>query len=430
MQQPKIPTIVGLLLVGLAVMVFRFAFDRVSPYLTRATTNLSPQQVTFSNITDSSFTVSWLTSEPATGGVTLEGNQSPLMDDRLTRAVGGAPNTNQQYRTHSVTVRSLKPATLYTFTILSGNKSHTNNGRPFEVQTAPAITGTGTTLEPAYGQVVTADEKPAEGALVYLTLENGQVLSSLANVSGSWVIPLNLVRSSDLTRYIESAERIDASILVRTEQGEATALTDTLNDNPVPVMTLGKTYDFRKIQASAPSPSPIAQNNPSPAVLGVATNAARTVTITKPAQGSAVPSDRPLIQGTGIPGKQVLIVLGIQNPTTASVTVGADGIWRHTPAAALAPGKQSVTISTVNANNKPAAITHTFEILKSGTQVLGDATPSGTLAPTPTEIIEDPTPTATLSGEPLPQSGNELPLILMLIVGGLLLIGGTAALLL
>jgi hypothetical protein len=161
--------------------------------------------------------------------------------------------------------------------------------------------------------------------------------------------------------------------------------------------------------------------------LGTMTNTAQSfsVSLTTPAQGSALPTTLPLVQGTGIPGKFVSLTLGMVNPLSGSTSVGADGIWRFTPTHALAPGKQSVTMTTQNANGKPVAITHTFEIFKSGTQVLGVATPSATLAPTITATPSaEPTAESTLSGEPLPTSGSVLPTIILLMLGTTLFIGG------
>ncbi len=111
------------------------------------------------------------------------------------------------------------------------------------------------------------------------------------------------------------------------------------------------------------------------------------------------------------------------NPYTDTTTVEADGIWRYTPKTAPSAGKQSVTITTTDSQNKSVAITHLFEILKSGTQVLGDATPSATIAPT---VTIDPTPqtTSTLAGEPIPTTGSPLPLILLLLLGSGLLMSG------
>lgn len=423
MHERKIPTLIGLLLVAFAVMMFRFAFDRVGPLLTRASPTHTPQNVTVSNQSDSSFTVSWITAEQTAGALIIEGINAPIYDDRLAITTKATRQTNQSFSTHSVSVRNLKPQTSYRFRILSGGKTFLHNGVPFETQTAAVLTGIGTNLEPAYGQVTTPSGSPAEGAIVYLTLENGQMLSTLVNASGSWVIPLNLVRTQDFTKYISSAERIDESIVIRSQEGEATALTDSVNDNPVPAMTIGKTYDFRKIQAAENQNRALAQA--APAVLGTNTtnNPQPVIAITKPAQGSAIPSNLPLIQGTGVAGKTVLVILGLRDPISTTVSIGADGIWRYTPQRPLSEGKQSVTITTTDQKNQTKALTHTFEILKSGTQVLGDATPSATLTLAPT-----PTDAATLSGEPMPTSGNELPLILLLVLGVTLLLGGSSLL--
>jgi hypothetical protein len=72
--------------------------------------------------------------------------------------------------------------------------------------------------------------------------------------------------------------------------------------------------------------------------------------------------------------------------------------------------------------------------MKSGTQVLGDATPSATLTPENTPIVTisptpETTPESSLSGEPPPTSGNELPTIVLILLGIGLSIGGTLALL-
>lgn len=417
MQQRKIPTIIGLLLVVFAVMIFRYAFDRITPLLTRASVSHAPKNMTVTNITDSSFTVTWITDEPTNGSVRLEGG-GMFFDERYAEASSKTRTAPAAYTTHSVPVRNLKPETVYKFTILSNGTPSLSGGKPYETKTAPVITGLGTGIEPAYGQINAQNGLPLEGALVYLTPENGQTLSTLSKSTGTWVMPLNLVRSSDLTRYVQNAERIDESLIIRAADGESTALTDTLNDNPVPSMTIGKTYDFRKIQAqTTPPPQQLAQVSPTPVVLGANTDKTKqTVSIVKPADGSAIPSNLPLIQGTGIAGNQMLITIGIERPMSDTVIIGGDGIWRYTPIKPLPEGKQSVTITTADAQNKTVAITHTFEVLKSGTQVLGDATPSATLTPLPT-VADEPTPTSSLAGEPIPDTGFPLPLITLIILG-------------
>lgn len=410
MHERKIPTIVGVLLVGVAVFVFRFAFDRVSPLLTKASETAAPNHVAITNVTDSAFTVTWTSTTPTTGFLRVSGDV--FYDDRLS-AGESSPNTPAASKdtTHTISVRNLKPDTVYPFEIISNGRVYRSPELTKEIRTAPQIPGLGTSMEPAYGMVTSVSGDPLEGALVYLILEGGQELSTMTKQGGTWVIPLNRVRTSNLSTYLPLSDRINETITIRTNQGEAFATSDTLNDNPVPSMTIGKTYDFRKIQAEKDKSSDLAQNPTS--VLGTTTQIpSGEIAITKPQDGANLTSNLPLIQGTGIPGRQVLITIGIEHPMSDTFIVGDDGIWRYTPPKPLSPGKQSVTITTTDGNNRSVAITHLFDVLKSGTQVLGEATPSAILTP-----IETPTPTATLAGEPIPETGTSLPLLSMLILG-------------
>jgi hypothetical protein len=465
MQERKIPTLLGLLLVVGAVLIFRLAFDRVAPLLSQAETTIAPQNVLFTNISDTAFTVTWTTNEPTSGAAIVDGVNSDgtHIDDRDSLLTGSTPQNSQgSYITHSVTVRNLKPSTTYKVQLMSAGKLYLNDGNKYEITTGPHLESKSIPLEPAYGQITNADGSPAEGALVYVTLAGSQTLSTIVKSTGSWVIPLHLIRAKELSSFLPVSERIDESIIVRLGHEETTAETDTVNDNPVPAMTVGKTYDFRNIQADqnphalavipptttltpshAPSPSaePTAKPTSAPTptkavVLGTTSTKKAVISITKPAKGASLPTNLPLIQGTGVPGKQVLLVIGITQPTSSAVTISPDGTWRYTPPKPLTPGKQSITITTTDEQGKTVAISHGFEILKSGTQVLGDATPSGTLtitqAPTliptatPTQDIasSSPTPTVDLVGEPLPTSGNELPLLILVMVGTMMLLGG------
>jgi len=427
MREHKIPTIIGLFLVLGAVLLFSVAFDRITPLFSRASPTLTPKHVQFSNISDTSFTVTWTTDVPTTGAIIVDGNGiGTLYDERdetvtsqTTKPVLGS------YAIHSAIVRNTHPQTTYHIRILSGGNLFQDGINPYTVTTGTAIPGTGINLEPAYGTVTLPSGQPAAGAIVYLTPEGGQTLSAFVTATGSWVIPLHLARTASLDSYIPVSDRINESIIIRSTLGDATAVTDTLNDNPVPAMTIGKEYDFRKLQA-ATTPKTLAEVPP--AVLGASTQAAsQNVAIIQPAKGAHLTTNLPLFEGTGPVGNQVLVTVGISNPQSNVVTIGGDGVWRYTPTQALSEGKQSVTITTQDTKGKTVALTNTFEVLKSGTQVLGDATPSATIMP---EATDTPvaTNTATLAGQPIPTTGNELPTMILLFLGGTLFIGGTAVL--
>ncbi|MBI5619957.1 fibronectin type III domain-containing protein [Candidatus Gottesmanbacteria bacterium] len=429
MQFPKkIPMVAGILLLVLLVGGMVAGGERLFRQPTVASGSIAPTNVTITNVTDSSFTVTWTTQLPATGAVEVQGvndKKRVAFDERDTNA-----RSLKKYTTHSITVRNLTPDAQYATTILSAGKARLTDGKPYQVNTAPTAAPVTSPLEPAYGMVTTAADAPADGALIYLTLEGSQTLSAVVKPSGTWMIPLNLVRTLDLSRYLPVTERMTENITVVFNGDLTSAVGDTLNDAPVPTMVIGKTYDFRKVQAdtSATGGAPLANTfSQTPAILGSQTAVqpdTHTVTLAAPAEGASLPTTLPLIQGTGIPGKTVTVTVGITNPTTGITTVGTDGVWRYTPPSSLSAGKQSVTVTTKDAEGKPVAITHTFEILKSGTQVLGVATPSATLAPTPQFT---PTPTSTLAGQPVPVSGTVTPTLILLLIGLLLLSGGVAA---
>jgi len=439
MRQRKIPTLIGLLLVLGAVFIFSVAFDRLTPLLSRASPGITPKNITFSNVTDTSFTVTWTTDTPATGAVIVDGSGIGTAYDQRDEISAKSQKTPVlgSYNIHSVMIRSARPETSYHIRIISDGKFFQDGINPYSVTTGPVLTGAGTAMEPAYGKVTLPNDKPATGAVVLLTLEGAQTLSAFVTETGSWVVPLHLVRTKDLKSYMPNKKRIRETITVYAPEGVTNIVTDSVNDNPVPAVIIGKTYDFRNIRAEiSPEPLAVLPETPEPAVRttpAVLSDTAinENVAITQPENGAHLPTDLPLFTGTGVIGNQVLVLVGVNNPQSATEIVGTDGIWRYTPAKPLSAGKQSVTITTKDKSGKTVALTNIFEILKSGTQVLGDATPSATIEPTatPTTYVEDTVdPTSTLAGEQIPTTGNELPTILLLIFGVLFLAGGGAIL--
>ncbi len=444
MQFPrKIPTVIGLLLL-LTIVGVVVVLDQAFRSPTKASPSERPANIQFTNITDTTVTITWLTGGSTSGAVVLTGPQQrpqTFIDERDGNGKLG------KYQSHSVTLRNLKAETDYTLKILAnGQEYYDAGGKPYHVSTAPTLDSNAGSLEPAYGTVLTTDNQPADGALIFLTLEGSQTLSALVKPTGSWIIPLNLIRTTDLNTYITTQDRLTETLVVKYAEEEATAVSDTFNDSPVPTMIIGKTYDFRKQQAKvnataqlalqlSPTVTPIPSATPKEetAVLGTtqSTFATEKISLNAPAEGATLTSRLPLIQGTGIPSKVVTITLGITNPFSGTTKVGTDGVWRYTPTKELGSGKQSVTVTTVDAQGKPVAITHGFTIFKSGTQVLGEATPSATLTPTATAtatLTPTSTPVASATPQPIPTTATSLPTLLLLVFGIVLLASGVLVL--
>ncbi|MFC1626740.1 Ig-like domain-containing protein [Patescibacteria group bacterium] len=451
----KFPTALGILLLILVVGGGIVIFESITRLPSKASSSEKPLNVQFSNISDSTFTVTWTTDEQTSGAIILNSSGQRAMTINDERDGSGKLGL---YTTHSVIFRQAAPDSIYDISLLSNGRTYNeNDDKPYTVQTGSTLPPNTNSLEPAYGKVVTQEGQPADGALVFFILEGGQALSTLTKSSGSWLMPLNLARTSSLDKYLVPSDRHTIHIQVLHDIERATAITDTYNDSPVPDMILGKQYDFRKQQAKVETkqshdvagatqeqsqinetpmttPSPITTNQqlPEQNIGGLNTD----IQLVAPKEGASLTSTLPLFQGTGIPQKHVTLTVGIQNPTTTATQIGDDGVWRYTPEKPLAPGKQSVTATTVDETNKPIAMTHTFTILKSGTQVLGDATPSATLTPTPTNVASPtatltttPTPTATLAGQQVPTSGTFLPTIMLLLLSITMIISGFVVLL-
>ncbi len=439
----RIPTIIGILLLICFVGGIIFFVEEAFRTDTKASGSHEPKQIRVTNISDAALTVSWVTELPTTGTllVTTKGKTNKVyFDERDSSGKLG------KYTAHSITARNITADSEYLVTPLVDGKPHILADKPIQVHTPATLSLNTGGLEPAYGFVQNSDGSPNTDAIIYLTIEGGQELSTLSKPSGNWIIPLNQARTEDLTSFLPIVERMNQSIQIFSGTQQATIVTDPLNDSPIPEVQMGKEYDFRRQQAKKPTNSTLALRPITPtiqvktdtaslpiggAVLGQTASKNFIVSLTNPKKDSALATSLPLIQGTGIPGKFIGISIGLINPSHGSIQVSADGSWNFTPKKPLAPGKQSVTISTVDATGKAVAITHIFELFKSGTQVLGDATSSAsiTVAPTISEVPISETPTdSTIAGNPPPVSGNQLPTLILLLLGFGLVAGSSIAL--
>lgn len=413
----KIPTLLALFILFFTIGIVSLLIQKVTSGQTSASPSLEPKNLMITNVSDTSVKVIWQTVLPATGMITLTSKTNSKITAYDERDRAGKLN---KYTTHSVWLKDLLPNTTYDLTVLSNGKKFPTKGNSYTAQTGPTITETtGAGFEPAYGMVKTIDGKPAGGGLLVITLEDSQPISTLITPSGSWIIPLNFIRTKDLSRYVPARDKMTEIITIYYDTEKTESITDTENDAPVPDMTVGSSYDFRNKEANNKNTQLLTDSTThNQSVLG---NQAPTpkiggVLITAPIQNASLVTNRPIIQGTGIPGKTVTVTVGITKPISGKTTVGTNGLWSFTPSSALQTGKQSATITSVDEKGKPVALTTVFTILKSGTQVLGEATPSATLEPTPEE--------ASITAEPMPEPGSTLPTVLLLLVGVGMVAGG------
>lgn len=251
--QARIPTLLGLgiLLLGVVVGIVLLG-QGTTGFLPRASEDTVPRQIRITNITDTSFTVSFLTDGMAPGYVEhgTEPNQlkQQVRDDRDQLA-----NSTGTFTTHHITVRGLQPSKQYYFRIGTGTREmYDNNGAPFSLRTArPTVPGS--EARTAYGTINTEVGNPADGAIVYLTIEGASPLSAQVKTDGSWALPLSSVQSLDLSGTIKIEDTTPVKIEVQgSRRTDSLQLTATVGDL-VPLQTLqfGQVVEIEGRQALA-----------------------------------------------------------------------------------------------------------------------------------------------------------------------------------
>ncbi len=431
----KIPTIIALTILVIGIGAGIYLTETRLSQKPQALLSSQPEEVQITNLSDNLFSVVWLTKKKATGSVTFGSSAEDM--DQLALDDRDIDSPQQKYLTHHVTIRNLSSQTKYYFSVISDGKKYQNNDSQFQIVTAEK-SNQANTLEPSYGQIVNQQNQPAEGSIVILNLPRSLPLSTLVKPSGNWLIPLNNARDVDLKIYPDSETiPISLSVLLSVDE-KAQATFDTQNDSPVPLITIGKTYNFEGLKSKQKTTNPLALKPENPLqVLGEKTN--QSVEIITPVEGATFVSTRPLFRGKGIPGKEVLIEIESVVKISGKTTVGKDGYWTFTPAKDLSADKHTIKITTLNENNQSVSLQKSFLVFKSGTQVLGEATPSGTLtpalSPSPTTSIGSASPSATLTPfvtsvpvtpSVIPVAGNISTTYFMLTAGIILFIFGFA----
>lgn len=447
LSRKNIPTILGLLIlfVGLVAGVFLVRSTSTTSFLPRATPETTPKNLKITNITDTSFSVSWLTDASTVGFVRFGTNATNLSstanDDR-----DQTSGSTGLYKTHHVTVRALKPVTTYFFKIGTGTRElYDNSGSPFSQATTTAISSQARTI---YGQVSLANGSPAPGALVYVSADSLAPMSAIVQSSGSWVLSMAQARTKDLKSAAVLAPETLLSFLVLSPNDSTTSVvTATLaNAQPVPQIILGQNQDFTgTIPAPTPTGTATISATPAPAevqskftsgLLGAPTEAqGNTLTITYPSTNSElITIASPQLRGGAPAANKVTLTLKGKTTQTSTVTTDPSGIWTWTPLTKLTNGAYTFTaVSTIDNVKQTVTRTFTLDLSQAGSVPSFTATESAsTPTPTPTPQVTT-TPTASPSGivsHPSTAagqivSGNETPTLVLVLAGIILLLIGT-----
>ncbi|HVZ59108.1 MAG TPA: Ig-like domain-containing protein [Patescibacteria group bacterium] len=393
----RIPTLLGLILLVGGMVTVNWAINHNVFFITKASPTYTPEEIRITNLTDTSFSVSYITQTAVLGSLTYgttpqEGKVA--LDDRDQAA--GNP---QAYSIHHITLNNLQPKQIYYFSIISANKTFLNNSVPFTVTTLPPLDQSPTQQQPIIGNVAYPNGNKDGNIVVYLVSDNAQTLSVLTKSDGTFVMPLNALRTKDFSSYVSLTPQSIIKLLAESATNKATISVLASQISPVPPIILGNAYDFTAPISPIPVASTSADTSSFPSFS--ATEASPHPDIITPNKDELFKDQQPEFQGTAVPGSSVEIEIHSDAPISSTVTANTNGSWSYRPTTKLAPGQHTITIKTKDSKGVLQTITQSFTVYAAGSQFVEPSvsptnSPTPTLSPTPT-VTPLPSPTETLS---------------------------------
>ncbi len=374
----RIPTLLAFLLIIGGIGAATVFVQRNTYFNQHASGSEAPVNVHVTNRTDTSFTVTYTTTEALPGTVSLRqmnNAEQIYFDDRDERT-----KISQPYTVHSITIKTLQPTLTYYFSITSGSGTYLNNGSLFTYATLPSLEKDTTNAVELKGEIIApTGESPPEG-LVIATTPNGQLISTLTNSQGEYILSLPFSQPQPITITL-SGQNQSSTVVVSSDMKD------------IPLVTLSKDYDFTQ------TTQPLSQSfnqSPSFPAFSVEKPPSGTISITTPQQNNNFVDQQPLFKGTALPNARVIITIHSDKNIQTAVTANAFGQWSYRPDTQLSPGQHTITIATKNTFGITQTVTQTFTVFSSGSQVFQSATPSATPTTKPTQApTNTPVPSAT-----------------------------------
>ncbi|MGH7245860.1 MAG: fibronectin type III domain-containing protein, partial [Candidatus Levyibacteriota bacterium] len=321
----RIPTLIGIVLIVIGIGATTFLAKTGLKYFGFAAPTENPQDVRITNVSDTSFTLTYKTDASVIGTISVGKDKDALQtvfDDRDQQS--GIP---KPYILHSLTVKNLSPKTAYVFSITSGTTTYLNNNNYFQATTGPAISDSPPNAAPLAGKAIEADGTTPTEALIFATTTNGQTISTLVKQSGLYILPLNSMRTADFSSYIPLGANDNLQLLLEDDTNTSHVTVAVSDTNPVPTITIGNDYDFTLTQQPIASTS--AQNQfPS---FSLDTTIKLTPQITTPQKDESFTDQQPLFKGNALPNQKVTITIHSDTAVNTTVTADSNGNWSYRP---------------------------------------------------------------------------------------------------
>lgn len=402
--QKRIPTFLGLILLGVGLFAVSYIINNGQLIQTEASPAYTPKDIRITNLSDTSFTVSYTTEEKAIGSISYQTENDPskiALDDRDQPT--GEP---KPYLTHHITINNLKPQQDYTFTITSKDKTFLDGDQPFTVTTLSSLATTPPTQQPIVGKVTVPGATTTDDTLIFLVSENAQVFSVFPKADGNFMMPLNALRTANLDEYLTLKSDSIVSLLLTNGSSSSQVKVLASQLNPVPPITLSQNYDFttttEPVETPTASESAEEVSFPSFSATEANSSTSKQPKILTPQNKETFEDQQPSFSGIALPGEDIEIVIHSEQEITATIQADEQGEWTYRPDEKLEPGEHTLTIRTRNSEGILQTLTRSFTVYAAGSQFIEPSVSPSAPTPTPTVAVPTPTPTIAPTATPTP----------------------------
>jgi hypothetical protein len=159
------------------------------------------------NLTDTGFSVVWISEESEEGYIKYGTSSSSLSSEAVDER--DSISSKGDYYVHMASTSRLLPETEYFFEIVSGNQTYDNNGNKYSVTTGPTLSSP-PPFDSASGDI---DGLPDHGeAVVVAYVEDGDgtgtggrssEMATIVDDNSRWILSVADIRNSDGTSYFE-----------------------------------------------------------------------------------------------------------------------------------------------------------------------------------------------------------------------------------
>ncbi len=403
--QKRIPTFLGIIILVIGFFVTSYVVNNGQLLKIQASPAYTPKNIRITNLTDTSFTVSYLTEEEAVGSISYQGSDELSkigLDDRDQQ--NGQP---RPYFIHHITVNHLNPQQTYTFSINSKDQKFSDGEIPFSVTTLASLSSNPPQQNPIVGKVLLPDNTSNKEVLILLVRDNAQMLSVLTKPDGTFFMPLNSLRNSNFDQYYNLENNSIISLLLT--NGVLSSQVKVLSSqlNPVPPISLPQNYDFTSsanpLDSTVASEAAISESFPSFSATENSDATPNTIQIITPDNKETFEDQQPSFSGVAIPNQEIEITIHSNQKIITTLKTDSKGFWTFRPEEKLEPGEHTIIVKTRNKQGVLQTLTRSFTVYAAGSQFVEPSVSPPTPTPTPKpEPIATPTPTTEPTPTPTP----------------------------